>query len=165
MPFSSPHTARRLRHASGYLGLGMVAQAALELDAVDPADRESADVLATRVELLLEIKAWLPLSELAEHLAQVAPQVEQGWIHWAYALRELERIEEAKAVLLAAEPFHGKTCAVLHYNLACYECLLGNLPNAKRRLRTAIERDAHWKEAALTDPDLVRLRTYIAGLE
>lgn len=165
MPFSSPHTARRLRHASGYLGLGMVAQAALELDAVDPADRDAPDVLGTRAELLLGIKAWLPLTELAEHLTQVAPHVEHGWIHWAYGLRELERIEEAKAVLLAAEPLHGKSCAVLHYNLACYECLLGNLPNAKRRLRTAIERDAHWKEAALTDPDLARLRTYIAGLE
>ncbi|MFM8336403.1 MAG: TPR end-of-group domain-containing protein, partial [Opitutaceae bacterium] len=77
----------------------------------------------------------------------------QGWIHWAYALRELGRIEQALAVLQEAEPLHPKV-GVIHFNLACYHCLLGDLPAAKRRLERACRIKPDWKKTALEDPDL-----------
>jgi hypothetical protein len=59
-------------------------------------------------------------------------------------------------------PRHGRrirrslhpSCAVLHYNMACYECLLGDIPEARRRLSVACKMGKEWKTGALTDPDL-----------
>lgn len=45
-------------------------------------------------------------------------------------------------------------CAVIHYNLACYECQLGELEVAKARLRHAFKLDAHLRTLALDDEDL-----------
>jgi len=94
---------------------------------------------------------------VARELVQQDPKSLKGWIHWAYALRELDRISEAKAVLLEAEPHHWERCALLHYNLACYHSLLGELDAARARLRKACRMDAHWKDQARTDPDLKAL--------
>jgi hypothetical protein len=69
----------------------------------------------------------------------------------------MSRVTEAKAVLLEAEPRHGKS-GVLHYNLACYHCLLGELEEAKARLNRACKTGKEWKDAATTDPDLEALR-------
>src|SRR5258708_34937475 len=99
-------------------------------------------------------KKWSEIAAVELQLARVQPTEDKGWISWAYALRELNRIDEAKSVLLEAEPLHGKTCGVLHYNLACYACLLGNKAEANLRLATACRMDRTWKAAALDDPDL-----------
>lgn len=82
-----------------------------------------------------------------------------------FALRELQRVEEAKAVLLEAEPIHGKKCALLHYNLACYACLLGDHVEAKKRLRVACKMDKQWKRAALDDDDLKAMWEDIAAMK
>jgi len=95
---------------------------------------------------------------VAKALAEAEPAEEHGWISWAYALRELERVKEAQEVLLRAEVLHGKSCAVLHYNLACYACLLGDKVDAKRRLATAVALDAEFKRSATEDPDLAAMR-------
>ena len=73
------------------------------------------------------------------------------------ALREMKRVPEAKAVLLDAEPIHGKASGVLHYNLACYHCLLGELEETKTRLRRACQLSDEFKTCALEDPDLKAL--------
>ncbi len=150
-------TARRLSYASGYLGLGLYKEAAGELKAIKGEERKTADFLAVQSELLLVTKQWEPLVAVAEEhvLRQCAEPT--AWINWAYALRELERVEEAKGVLLQAESIHPNE-GVLHYNLACYYCLLGELKEAKRRLAKACRLDQSWKEAAESDPDLRRLR-------
>jgi len=38
--------------------------------------------------------------------------------------------------------------------LACYECQLGEIKNAKNYLKEAFEIDSNWRAAALDDPDL-----------
>ena len=43
---------------------------------------------------------------------------------------------------------------MLHYNLACYECLLGNHLEARKRLARACKMDPSWNDAAKDDPDL-----------
>lgn len=156
-------THRRLEYAAGYLALGMLKDAAAELKAIEGDDAQSAGVLLMWIQLHHETRRWSRLVEVATDYTRVSPEEEQGWISWAYALRELERVREAQDVLLQAEPLHGKTSAVLHYNLACYACLLGDRETARRRLAKAIKLDAEFKDSALTDPDLEAMRDEIAG--
>lgn len=151
-------TTRRLEYASGYMALGMHKDAAAELDLIAGEEKESAAVLRHWATLYHETKEWVALIKVATALAGTEPDEEHGWISWAYALRELDRVQEAQDVLLKAEVLHGDSCAVLHYNLACYACLLGDMVGAKRRLATAIKMDAEFKDSAKEDPDLVRMR-------
>ena len=151
-------TRRRLEYASGYIGLGMHQDAAAELGLIEREERDSSEVLRHWVMLYHETKEWVALIKVAEALAGTDPDEEQGWVSWAYALRELDRVKEAQEVLLKAEVLHGESCAVLYYNLACYACLLGDQIDAKRRLATAIKMDAEFKNSALEDPDLAVMR-------
>jgi predicted Zn-dependent protease len=157
-------TRRHLEFASGYLELGMVTEASDELEAITGSDRLSAEVMQVRADLYMEGKEWELLLAVARELARQRPEAEKGWIYSAYALRELGRIGEAKAVLIAAEPKHGVACAVLHYNLACYHCLLGERAEARRRLAMACRMNPEWKAAALEDADLAALWDEIAAM-
>ena len=152
MPSVSNATARHLRHAAGYLGLGRLNEAAAELEAIEGEDRLSVEVMAVRADLYMEAKQWDPLIAVTRELNRQRPCFGKGWIFRAYALRELNRVAEAKAVLLEAEPMHGERCEVLHYNLACYHCLLGELPEARERLRKACRMDRKWKTPPGSDP-------------
>jgi len=44
--------------------------------------------------------------------------------------------------------------AIFHFNLACYECQLGNLAEAKIRLQRAFELEARYRLRGLGDEDL-----------
>ena len=157
-------TRRRLEYASGYLDLGMIKDAADELDMIEGKDAQSADVMRLRVALYHQSKQWDQLTHVAEVLATLVPNEEQGWISWAYALRELERVDQAQSVLLRAEPLHGETSAVLHYNLACYACLLGDKEEALKRLSLACELEDDFLSSALDDPDLESMQDEIADI-
>ena len=154
-------TRRRLEYASGYLALGLWKDAANELALVEGEESRSTEALQLWVQLHHQAKKWVALVKVAEALAGVAPKEEQGWVSWAFALRELERVKEAQEVLLRAEPIHGKSSAVLHYNLGCYACLLGDLTEAQRRLDMAFKLDTEFQVDALDDPDLEALRDHI----
>ena len=151
-------TAHRVSYALGYLALGLSCEAAEELAAIAPRDQASQPVVTVWVEVNMERQRWLEVIGHARQLAAIAPAQERGWIAWAYALRELQRTEEAREVLLKAEPLHGDECALLHFNLACYESLLGRFAEARRRLALAFEIDPSYRAEAETDPDLQPLR-------
>lgn len=151
-------TSHRVSYALGYLALGLSCEAAEELAAIAPRDQASQPVVTVWVEVNMERQRWLEVIGHARQLAAIAPAKERGWIAWAYALRELQRTEEAREVLLKAEPLHGDECALLHFNLACYESLLGRFAEARRRLALAFEIDPSYRAEAETDPDLQPLR-------
>jgi len=155
---ASVDTKRRVQYALGYIGLGLMSEAGAELDAITEAERGLAEVKAVRVDLHMAARQWRKVVIVASELARSHPEVENAWIGWAYALRELKRVAEAKAVLLQAEPRHGDSSAVLHYNLACYDSLLGELAGARKRLATACKMDGQFRVAAQDDPDLAALR-------
>jgi tetratricopeptide (TPR) repeat protein len=155
---ASRETRRRVEYALGYIALGMFAEARAELDGIAGVEWMLPVVRSTRVDYHLAAKEWQKAVTVACELARAHPDVENAWIGWAFALRELGQIREARDVLLEAEPIHGKTCAVLHYNLACYDSLLGALKSAERRLKRACKMDKQFKLAAREDPDLVALR-------
>ena len=158
-------TRRHLQYAAGFLDLGMIPDAAKELGAIDRPDRDTPEVLTVRIDLHMHAKQWKSVCTVATKLVRTESGNDKGWISWAFALRELGLIEKARQVLLKALPLHGKTCDVLHYNLACYECLLGHRREALEYLMVATQRDKHWKEEALEDPDLEALRAEIKALE
>lgn len=156
---------RRSEYARGYLELGLLKEAETELDAIPENQQSDLSILELRVDLHLELKHWERVVGTAQLVCAQRPAAEHAWIGWAYALRELQRVEEAKAVLLRAEKWHGSKCGVLHYNLACYHCLLGEFAEAERRLTRACGFDGSWKTAALDDPDLKAIRARIASID
>lgn len=148
------NTLRRLRYATGYIDLGLMDDASDELEKVAFEDRFVPEVLQVRLELHMAAEHWETVIGIGWQVTQQTPDNERGWICWAYSLRELERIEEARDVLLKAEPIHGTTSALLHYNLACYYCLLGELSTARQCLARACKINPGYKSDALDDPDL-----------
>lgn len=70
-----------------------------------------------------------------------------------FATRRAESIEAAKRILLEAVEQHPD-CALMHYNLACYECQLGELEVAIARLEHALKLDPGMRLMALDDEDL-----------
>ena len=158
-------TSRHLQFASGYLALGMLTEASDELEAIESEDRLLPEVMAVRSDLYMEAKQWDLLLAVSREFARQSPGQDKGWIYSAFALRELGRVEEAKAVLLEAEPIHGKKCSLLHYNLACYYCLLGDQAEAKKRLRVACKMEKEWKEEAVDDEDLKAIWDDIAEMK
>lgn len=154
----SRDTRWRVEYAQGYIGLGMYEDAWKELESIAAEDQLRAEVRSMRVDYHVAKKQWEKAVVVAAELARAHPGVENAWIGWAYALRELGQVEEARAVLRVAETHHGKTSAVLHYNLACYESLLGALERARQRLEIACKMEQQFKEAAKEDPDLEALR-------
>jgi Flp pilus assembly protein TadD len=150
-------TATRLRYATGYLELGLTEAAARELRAIEPAEQEEGLVQQVWIELHMAAGEWTKLIPVAQRITASEPDIERPWIALAYALRELKRVEEARRTLLAAEPLHG-TSGLLHYNLACYECLLGDLEEARRRLARAYRLEPKLQPGAAEDPDLARLQ-------
>lgn len=158
-------TQRRLEYFSGFIQLGLLDEAAAELEAVVSSDRFFPEVLLARIELHMETKAWDAVIELSRAVTTAHPARERAWITLAFALREQQRIAEARDVLLAADVLHGAECALLHYNLACYYSLLGDQVTAKERLRRACKMDKSWKVEALHDTDLSALWGEIPALE
>ena len=65
----------------------------------------------------------------------------------------MDCIDTARLILLTAVEGHPNN-ALVHYNLACYECQLGDLAVAKARLRHAFKLDAALRVSALDDEDL-----------
>ena len=155
-------TATRVQYATGYIALGLLDQAEAELAAIPSEDRELPDVLAAQAGLAMAAKRWTDVVGLARRLTEVEPADVQGWVWWAYALREMQQIREARSVLLQVEAIHGDDHAVVSYNLACYYCLLGEIDTARRYLSKACKMDPSFKESLATDPDLEGLRADIA---
>ena len=151
-------TRRRIRHALGYVGLEMFEAARAELAAVSAAEQSLPAVRAAQIDLHMATKEWPAVVEIGRALARQHPECENAWIGWAYALRELQQVTDARDVLLEAESHHGDTSAVLHYNLACYDALLGAIASARTRLARACRMDERFKEASEDDPDLHALR-------
>jgi hypothetical protein len=150
-------TPRRLRYASGYIELNLLNEASDELEAIASRTDSRRPCLPSDSNCTWRRSIGMRSSASRVVLADSTPENERGWICWAYALRELHRIEEARDVLLLAEPLHGKTSAILHFNLGCYYCLLGNLDTARERVRRSCQMQEAFKKDALEDPDLETL--------
>jgi len=139
--------------AQGYSELEMHEEAILELDKLPLAEQVRPDVLEMRVLILMKDNRWQEALSASEKLCALAPESPVGFIHAAYCLHEMGQTREAKDLLLEG-PAELVNDATYHYNLACYECALGNLETARAYLKASLTMDKNLREYAKSDPDL-----------
>ncbi len=156
---------RHIQAAEGWLGLGDHASAGEELEALAPELQRHPVVLRLRWEIFSAAKRWDAALEVANLLAKLDPSDKHAWLSRSFALHELKRTAEARENLLAVMD-NFPDYAIMRYNLACYECQLGNLEAACDWLRKAFAMPdgAEYRESGLHDPDLAPLHSRLAEL-
>jgi tetratricopeptide (TPR) repeat protein len=147
----------RLSHARGYLGLGLLEEAAAELAALPADEAESIEAVTLRALVLQAQQQWLLLQPVAAALVRRQPEEAGWWITWAYATRRADSLTSAEAILRDAEIRHPDEPAI-QFNLGCYACQRGDLTEARRRVDRAVALDADFRQQAATDDDLAPLR-------
>ena len=150
-----------LESAQGYIELEMFAEAANELESIDPASWALSDVAEFRVIIYKALEKWDLAEEAARHLVKVSPEESCWWIQWAYAARRCQSIEAARRILLDAEKLHPYD-AQLQFNLGCYACKMGDTEEAKTRVKVAILLEGKYRVMALYEQDLEPLWDEIA---
>ena len=144
---------RHLNASIGYLELGMLEEAAGELENLSPEDRTSSAVLGVRMEIYRTAKNWTLLEVIARELWKRHQDEPIYLNNLAWVVRRKDSIEAAQIILLEAlEKFPND--AMTNYNMGCYACLLGDMDNAKRFVGEAIKLDSKYKLMALDDADL-----------
>jgi predicted Zn-dependent protease len=148
---------RTLTAAQGYCELGMFDEALEELESLPTDCWEDPTVVEMRTVILMQARRWKLALTASRLLCRVASEKTSGFIHAAFCLHELGRTMEAREVLLSGpDGLHSEP--VFHYNLACYECALGNLDVARLHLDKSFALDKKYREYAKSDPDLAALR-------
>ena len=144
---------RHLKAAVGYLELGMIEDAANEIECMPPDQKNSSEVLGVRMEICRAAEKWTLMEVVARELWKRHQDEPVYWNDLAWAVRRAKSLESANDILLQAVekfPEHAMT----HFNLGCYASQLGYIEEAKSRVGKAIELDSKFKLLALDDPDL-----------
>lgn len=144
---------KHLSYARGWLALGKIDEAALELEEVPHALKLDASLLSVRCELYFAAQQWDMLASIAKHLVGVEPLEPWHWLNWAYGVRRSESIAAAERILLRAQEEHPKS-ATIHFNLACYAAQQGRFAETAELLGRATALNAEFKKIADEDPDL-----------
>jgi tetratricopeptide (TPR) repeat protein len=165
-PLEPPDT-HHLLAAQGWLGLGNFLEADGELEKITPLLQDHPAVLSVRYEAYAKAKQWDVAADIADALVKMMPDQPSVWICRAYATRRKAGggIPDARQILTEAESkFPGES--LIRYNLACYECQLGNLKEAMKWLEKAMDvggkKDVQMM--ALDDPDLEPMWREIAEI-
>jgi Flp pilus assembly protein TadD len=147
--------AHHLEAAAGWLGLGNHVEAFDELENITPQLRAHPDVLKLRWRIYAKAKHWQAAAHVATGLVTMLPNDPEMWLNRSFALHEMKRTQEARDLLLPAASKFPKEATVF-YNLACYECQLGDLSAAEDWLKRAfgMKGSKQLKLDALDDPDL-----------
>lgn len=158
-PIEAPD-AHHCNAASGWLELGNRSEARAELALISCENQTHPAVLDLRFALCAAEKNWDEAFRFAQQLVAVLPDDPGGWLHCAYALRRKTGggLELARDFLEpAAEKFPQEP--VIAFNLACYECQLQQLDEARRWFKRACEigGEKEIQTMALADEDLKAL--------
>ena len=144
---------RSLLAAQGYIELDMPEEALVELDALGPSDQLRQEALQMRLFIVMHVRRWEQALSVCARLRAVSPDDTTGYIHGAFCLHEMGRTNEAKELLLAG-PSSLLSEPTYHYNLGCYDAVLGNLKEATHHLETSFRMDKKFRAIAKLDPDL-----------
>jgi tetratricopeptide (TPR) repeat protein len=148
-----PPDSHYVRAAEGWIELGNPAEAAAELDRVSPESRLHPAVLHMRCRVGMVRKDWPEVVNSCLALGQMQPDEPEWTVRLANALFFMGRTVEAReAALPAIHRF--PTHAILQYNLACYECQLGNFEDSRVWLDRSFALKKELRDFALKDPDL-----------
>ncbi len=148
---------RALLAAQGYLELGMVEEALAELIAVQSPMISDPDLIEMRLHILMQGGRWSDALASAEELLRLNSSALSAYIHGAFALHELGRTTEARDLLLKG-PQVLRNDPTFHYNIGCYEAVLGNNDSAMRSLKKSFALDETYRDFAKQDPDLEAIR-------
>jgi tetratricopeptide (TPR) repeat protein len=149
----------RLEAASGFIELGLHLDANDELERVSAELRSLPQVLVFRLQIYRALKKWPAMQAVAKKLAISESKNPRWWIAWAEATREADCIADGRLILVNALEHHPESAEIL-YDLACYDCQLGDLTSAKERLHRAFELEPGLRLKALEDEDFESLWTY-----
>lgn len=139
--------------AIGFCGLGMWQDAWNELELLEPNERTQSEVLGIRLGLLLALAHYEQAATLAEWMTAHGDTSPHTWLQGAVAIRTHRSIAEAREFLLRAGSTFDEN-AMFHYVLATFECQLGNMPAAKKRLSRSLSLNRNLQMMALEDADL-----------
>lgn len=95
-------------------------------------DRMSHQVMRMCMKMYKQPESWPALEAVSKYVAELAPRKPEGWLNWANALREQDKIEDAKEVAREALDQHPNN-ATLRLNLGCYCSLHGEVQEAMHR--------------------------------
>ncbi|MEO7414920.1 MAG: hypothetical protein ABIZ81_16375 [Opitutaceae bacterium] len=143
-----PANHRALQYAAGFPQLG-----AGESETVVGTDRFYAEVWEPLLQLNWQEKRWSVVVLLARLILSRTVSHELPWLVLAGAFREMEEVQQAREVLLNAERHHGKTCAILHFNLACYSSLVGKQEEAAKSLSNACRMEPVVRHGVIVLPE------------
>lgn len=152
-----PPDSHHLNAATGWIELGLHAEAVAELDLIAPEFQRHPDVLELRCALHIHEDRWEAVLEDARKLLSSAPGRVSGWLHQASAIRRVPTgsVEKAlNALIPAAEKFPKDP--TVSYNLSCYACQMHRYEEARFWLKRAftVGNKEHVRSIALADPDL-----------
>ena len=155
-----PPDTHYLLHAIGWIELGNLAEAKVELAQISQEQQGHPDVLEVRWLICAEERQWEAGLQVAQNLVERAPERASGWLHQAYALRRVAGggLHQAWDALLSASEKFPKV-EMIAYNLSCYACQMNEMDAARLWLKRALslgDRE-HIKERALEDGDLAPL--------
>lgn len=156
--------AHYLAAAVGWLGLDNWPESVAELENIAPEFQTHPDVLNVRWAIYAKAGQWDKAAEFAKIFREAHRHEPQAWIHLAYATRRMPEggLLPAKDILVKARQLFPDE-AIIPYNLACYDCQLGNLKDAREWLQKAfaIGDPKDLIKMAAADPDLEPLRDEI----
>ncbi len=157
MKHLEPPDSHHLSAAEGWLGLGDWKEAVEELKKIPPERRQHPEALEVLREIFVQAGKWKMAAEVAGHLVNMKPEEPDAWIALAYATRRKDGggLKQARGILVRAQRRFPKE-AVIAYNLACYDCQLGNEEGALKWLAKAFAmgRAREMRSMALQDRDL-----------
>lgn len=145
-----PQNQMKIRAAQGYLEIGMVEDALRELESLPENEQMSNESLSVYVEIYRETREWARMENIAQLLCQTDKQNVKRWLDCAFARYHSESLESARATLLVATRRFPNE-ALVHFQLACCECQLGNIAEAKKHLNQSKKLCPICRVLALTD--------------
>ncbi|MDZ4816087.1 MAG: hypothetical protein SGI71_07455 [Verrucomicrobiota bacterium] len=154
----------RVLAAEGYLDLGMARDAWSELNLIEDDDQFHVDVIKMRIDILMYQHKWKDAYRLASQLCKILPSFSEFYIDTAECLFRMR--EKQRAVhFLEKAPANVRLLPEYFYNLACYETSMGQFTEAEANLLKSFKMNRAFKNRALSDPDLKRLRKSVKPLK
>jgi predicted Zn-dependent protease len=119
--------------AVGWLLLGNLVEAKINLDRITPLGRLQPEAMLTRWQVFIQLKEWEQAHHLARAFTRLCPLLPAGWVCLSYTLYRMDRHEEARKVLLA-QVDRFPQFSVIPYLLASYAWKAGRRQEARQWL-------------------------------
>jgi hypothetical protein len=134
-----------IRAATGWLELGMPADALEELQSLSIEEQSQRRAMELKLTAEMAMMAWNHASATALKLCTLASDEPDFFLSAAYCLHEMGSTREARNCLENG-PATLYELPVFHYNMACYLWTLGDQKPAKQFLMHAISMDGGFKK-------------------